>query len=95
MLQCFVSCDKKRSLNLSISAQIDLFSEMIKPKLLYGSQIWAIGNPNIIEWVHIIFFMLTLNPGNKSYLTFGELGIYPLKARTISFGINYLILISA
>ena len=35
---------KIRVLNLPIEMQIDLFNKLIKPILLYGCEIWAIGN---------------------------------------------------
>ena len=40
---------KIRVLNLPIEMQIDLFNKLIKPILLYGCEIWAIGNLDIIE----------------------------------------------
>ncbi|MCG8046717.1 MAG: reverse transcriptase domain-containing protein [Candidatus Thiodiazotropha endolucinida] len=82
---------KSRSLNLPLSMQIDLFNKMIKPILLYGCEIWAVGNLDIIERVQLKFLKLILNlkKSTPSYMIYGELGIYPLevdiKTRIISF----------
>ena len=39
--------------SLSINYQLDLFDKMVKPTLLYGCEIWGLGNIEIIERVHI------------------------------------------
>ncbi len=33
--------------------QLELFDKMVKPILLYGSEIWGFGNNDIIERVHL------------------------------------------
>jgi hypothetical protein len=33
-----------RKHNLSLSCQLDLFDKLVKPILLYGSEIWGFGN---------------------------------------------------
>jgi hypothetical protein len=38
---------KGRKHNLSISCQLDLFDKLVKPILLYGSEIWGFGNNDI------------------------------------------------
>ena len=52
---------KIRVLNLSIEMQIDLYSKLIKPILLYGCEIWGIGNIDIIERVQLKFLKMILN----------------------------------
>ena len=71
--------------------QLDFFNKLIKPVLLYGCEIWALGNLDIIERVQLKFLKLILNikKSTASYMIYGELGIYPLeidiKARMTSF----------
>ena len=82
---------KSRALNLPITMQIDLFNKIIKPVLLYGCEIWAVGNLDLIERVQLRFVKIILNlkKSTPSYMIYGELGIYPLevdiKTRIISF----------
>ena len=45
----FALMRKIRVLDLPIEMQIDLFNKLIKPILLYGCEIWAFGNLDIIE----------------------------------------------
>ena len=82
---------KIRVLNLPIEMQIDLFKKLIKPILLYGCEIWAVGNIDIIERVQLKFLKMILNlkKSTPSYMVYGETGIFPLKieieARIISY----------
>jgi hypothetical protein len=46
--------------SLSINCQLDLFDKMVKPTLLYGCEIWGLGNKEIIERFHIQFCKLLL-----------------------------------
>jgi hypothetical protein len=46
--------------SLSINYQLDLFDKMVKPTLLYGCEIWGLGNIEIIERVHIKLCKLLL-----------------------------------
>ena len=46
--------------SLSINCQLDLFDKMVKPTLLYGCEIWGLGNIEIIERFHIQFCKLLL-----------------------------------
>ena len=71
--------------------QIDLFNKLIKPILLYGCEIWGIGNIDIIERVQLKFLKMILNlkKSTPSYMVYGETGSFPLKidieARMISY----------
>ena len=44
--------------NLSINCQLYLFDKMVKPTLLYGCEIWGLGNIEIIERLHVKFSKL-------------------------------------
>lgn len=44
---------KSQNLNLPIDLQIDLFNKTIKPILLYGCELWGIGNIETIERVQL------------------------------------------
>lgn len=82
---------KIRSLNLTIDLQVDLFNKMVKPILLYGSELWGHGNCDVIERVQLKFIkhILNLKRSTPTFMIYGELGITPIivdiKARVISF----------
>ena len=69
---------KGRLHNLSIKSQYDLFDKIVKPFLLYGCEIWGLGNIDIIERVHLKFCKLILNLKKSTpiFMIYGELGIY-------------------
>lgn len=85
---------KIRTLNLPIDMQIDLFNKIIKPILLYGSEIWGFGNLDVIEKVQLKFFkqILNLKKSTPSTMVYGELGAYPLSidiyTRVVAFWIK-------
>ena len=72
----FALMRKIRVLNLPIEMQIDLFNKLIKPILLYDSEIWAFGNLDIIERVQLKFLkrILNLKKSTPSYMVYGETG---------------------
>ena len=78
-------------LSLPFDIQIDLFDKMIKSILLYGCELWGLGNVDIIEKVQLKFFkqIFHLKNATPSYMIYGELGITPLYAeiqkRIVSF----------
>ena len=92
----FALLRKIRVLNLPIEMQIDLFNKLIKPILLYGCEIWVIGNIDILERVQLKFLKMILNmkKSTPSYMVYGECGVYPLKidiqARLLSFWSNLI-----
>ena len=51
---------KGRLHNLSIECQIELFDKIVKPILIYGSEVWGFGNNSVIKRVHMKFFKLLL-----------------------------------
>lgn len=82
---------KGRLHNLSIKCQIDLFNKIVKPILLYGSEIWGYSNNDVLERIQLKFckFLLKLKNSTPNYMIYGELGIFPLeidiKMRILSF----------
>ena len=80
-----------RQFNLPIECQLDLFDKIVKPILLYGSEVWGFRNCGILEKVHLKFCKLLLNvkTSTANCLVYGELGRYPLiidiKQRMISY----------
>ena len=54
---------------------------MVKPVILYGSEIWGFGKNKIIEKIHLKFckLLLQLKPSTPSFMVYGETGRYPLK----------------
>lgn len=92
----FALMRKIRVLNLPIEMQITLFNKLIKPILLYGCQIWAFGDLDIIERVQLKFLkrILNLKKSTPSYMVYGETGVMPLKidiqARITSYWTNLL-----
>ena len=76
---------------LSINCQLDLLDKMVKPILLYGCEIWGLGNIEIIERIHIQFckLFLQLKNSTSTYMIYGELRRYSIvldvKIRILSF----------
>lgn len=87
----FALLKKVKSLSLPFDIQVDLFNKTIKPILLYGCEIWGVGNIDILERVQLTYFkyIFSLKKSTPSYMIYGELGIMPIlvdiQTRTISF----------
>ena len=87
----FALMKKIRNMDLPLDIQIDLFNKTVKPILLYGCEIWGIGNIEILERIQLKFFkqVLSLKKSTPSNMIYGELRIMPLKidiqTRIISF----------
>lgn len=82
---------KAKDLCLSIDLQIDLFSKIVKPILLYGCEIWGLGNLDVLERVQLKFLKHILNVKSctSNCIVYGETGTMPLsieiKSRIVSF----------
>ena len=81
---------KIKCLNLPFDVQIDFFNKIVKPVLLYGSEIWGFGNLDILERVQLRFNKyFNLKTSTPSILIYREQGISPLRidfqSRMISF----------
>ena len=67
------------------------FSNLVKPILLYGCEVWAAESVDIIEKIHLRFckYVLQVNKSTCSNMVYGELGVTPLvlhaKSRMIMF----------
>jgi hypothetical protein len=73
--------NKARKLCLPVDIQLQLFDAVVKPILLYGSEVWGCQNVDIIERVHLKFLkiILNLNKSTATCMVYGELGCYPLR----------------
>ena len=82
---------KGRLHNLSIECQIELFDKIVKPILIYGSEVWGFGNNSVIERVHMKFCKLLLKVKNSTpnFMIYGELGRYSLEIDIKLRIINY------
>ena len=82
---------KARALLLPIDIQLELFDKTIKPILLYGCEIWGVGDLRIIEQVQLKFlkFVLNIKKSTPNCIVYGETGVMPLKldvqSRIIAF----------
>ena len=87
---------KIRNLELPIDIQIDLFDKTVKPILLYGCEIWGIGNNETLERIQRKFFKhaLNLKKSSPSNMLYGELGItllyIDIQTRIVTFWSNLI-----
>jgi len=81
-----------RTHNLSVECQLELFDKIVKPILLYGSEIWRFSkNIDCLEKIQLRFckLLLKLKSSTPKYMIYGELGRFPIeidiKIRMMSF----------
>ena len=86
------SFKRGRTLNLSVECQLEVFDKMIKPILLYGSDIWGFSkNIDSLEKIQLRFckLLLKLKSSTPKYMIYGELGRFhieiDIKIRMVSF----------
>ena len=76
---------------MSVDLQLELFSKMIKPILLYGSEAWGYSSCKSIESIHLKFLksIFNLKQLTPNVMIFGEFGVHPteidIKIKMISF----------
>jgi hypothetical protein len=70
---------KGRLHNLSIECQLDLFDKIVKPILLYGCEVWGVGNNDIVERVHLKFCKSILHVKGVSLILWREILIEIVK----------------
>ena len=92
------SFKRGRTLNLSVECQLEVFDKMIKPILLYGSEIWGFSkNIDSLEKNQLPFckLLLKLKSSTPKYMIYGELGRFPIdfdiKIRMVSFWARLLL----
>ena len=81
-IRAMVSLKKRaRDLLLLIDLQIELFQKTVKPILLYGCEVWGIGDPNVIELVQLKFLKQILNSkrSTPNCIVYEDTGVIPLK----------------
>ena len=68
-------------LQLPFDIKINIFYKIVKPVLLYGSEIWGFGNLDILERVQSKFYeyIFNLTTSTPSAMIYWELGILPLR----------------
>ena len=83
-----------RHLQLPVDIMIHLFDTLVKPVLLYSSEIWAHEGTEVLEKLHLRFckYILLVNKTTCLNMVYGELGEYPLflsaQTRMIMFWAN-------
>ena len=87
----FFILKKSRALHLTVDIQLDLFNKMVMPILLYGCEVWGIGNNDIIDKLHVQYckYVLLLKNSTPTCMVLGELGAIPpsviIKSRILNF----------
>ena len=90
----FALLRRGRQLQLPVDIMIHLFDILVKPVLLYGSEIRAHEGTEILEKLHLRFckYILLVNKTVCSNMVYGELGEYPVilsaQTRMIMFWVN-------
>ena len=54
-------------LSLDVDTMLHLFDTMIKPILLYTSEVWGYGNTELIECIQLRFFLMVLRLNKNKY----------------------------
>jgi exonuclease III len=77
----YVILSKAQKLCLPIDIQLQLFDAMIKPILLYSSEVWGYQSLEPVEKVHRKFLkhILKVNSSTASCMVYGETGSFPLE----------------
>ena len=76
----FALLRRGRHLQLPVDIMIHLFDTLVKPVLLYGSEIWTHEGTEILEKPYLRFckYILLVNKTTCLNMVYGELGEYPL-----------------
>lgn len=71
---------KARSLLLPLDLQIELFDKLVKPILLYGSEVWGFGSCDVLERTMLKFlkYILNMKPSTPNFMVYGETGVFPI-----------------
>jgi len=76
----FFVLKKIREMSLDVETSFQLFDSMVKPILLFSSDVWGYEDISIIEKVHLTFckYIFGLNRSTPNIMVYGETGRYPL-----------------
>ena len=71
---------KSRSLLLPTDLQIELFDKLVKPILLYGSEVWGFGIFDVLERTVLKFlkFILNMKSSTPNFMVYGQTGFFPI-----------------
>ena len=71
---------KSRSLLLPLDMQFGLFEKLVKPILLYGSEVWGFGTLDILDRTVLKFykFILNMKSSTPNFMVYGETGVFPI-----------------
>ena len=63
--------------SLPLDVQMNLFNKTVKPVLLYGCDLWGVGNIEVIGSVQLEFYkqILNLKKATPSYMIYGKLDV--------------------
>jgi sialic acid synthase SpsE len=87
----FALIGKCKKLCLPVDIQLQLFDALVKPILLYGSEVWGYENIILLERLQLKFLkiLLNVNRSTTNNMVYGELGCLPIgiyvKCRMINF----------
>jgi hypothetical protein len=94
MFSIFRKC---RLLELPMDCKLKLFDQLVKPILLYGSEVWGFESSLLIERMHLKFckYILGLKLSTPDFFVYGELGRHPLyiyiNIRIVCFWANLIL----
>ena len=83
-----------RSLLLPLDLQIELFEKLVKPVLLYGSEVWGFSTLTVLDRILLKFlkFVLGMKLSTPDIMVYGETGVFPLyidiQCRVISYWVK-------
>ena len=82
---------KSRNLNLPLDIQLSLFDSIVKPVMLYGSEIWGPQNCNLADKLQIRYLKLIMDLKKRTptIMVRGETGSYPISIDITCRVLNY------
>ena len=82
-------------INVNIKTKLKLFYSLVKPILLYSSEVWGIYCPKEVDNIHIKFckIILGLKTQTTNYAVLGGLGSIPLSVICQEKSLSNIILI--
>ena len=70
-----------RKLSLTVELSLDIFDKVVKPVLLYGSEVWGYEDTKLLDRVQVKFckYLLRIPNRTPNVMVMGELGRYSLQ----------------